>query len=138
LILADGFFEPHHENGVPIPHFCYQPTHEEPSGDLFLSAGLYNDLDSETLTTTILTTAANSFFTEIHNKKKRMPLVLDSNYYMDWLDQGLPEQSINELIASGFTNNAFSAHPVSRDLYKCNLDTNKPYIVEEVEKGTLF
>lgn len=138
LILADGFFEPHHENGVPTPHFCYQPTHEEPSGDLFLFAGLYNDLDSELLTTTILTTTANSFFAEIHNKKKRMPLVLDSSYYMDWLDEGLPEQSINELITTGFTSNTFSAHPVSRDLYKRHLDTNKPYIVEEIEKDTLF
>ncbi len=39
LILADGFFEPHHENGVANPYFCYQPSKEYPEGDLFLFAG---------------------------------------------------------------------------------------------------
>ena len=24
LNLADDFYEPHHENGIPIPFFCYQ------------------------------------------------------------------------------------------------------------------
>lgn len=53
LILADGFYEPHHENGVAIPYFCYQPSDEEPTGDLFLFAGIYNELDSEEYTATI-------------------------------------------------------------------------------------
>jgi len=138
LILADGFYEPHHENGVPIPYFCYQPSADEPNGSLFLFAGLYNDLGSEGFTTTILTTDANDFFADIHNKKKRMPLVLEADYYLDWLDDGLPEPSVNELMASGFTNKKFEAHPVSRDLYKKGINTNKPYIIEKVEKGTLF
>ncbi len=138
LILADGFFEPHHENNQAIPYFCYQPSSDEPAGDLFLFAGLYNRLDSETITASILTTTANPFFAEIHNKKKRMPLVLDQNYYLDWLDDGLSQQSLNELMATGFTTKAFKAHPVSRDLYKRNVDTNKPFIVEEVETGRLF
>ena len=77
LILADGFYEPHHENGKAIPYFCFQPSKEYPEGDLFLFAGLYNELDDSSLTTTILTTEANNFFAEVHNKKKRMPLILD-------------------------------------------------------------
>lgn len=47
---------------------------------------------------TILTTEPNDFFAEVHNKKKRMHLVLDENYYHDLLDDGLNEQSVNELM----------------------------------------
>lgn len=138
LILADGFFEPHHENGQAIPYFCYQPSKAYPEGDLFLFAGLYTELNDNTLTTTILTTEANPFFMEVHNKGKRMPLILDNMLLEDWLDDGLNTQSINELMATGFTNNSFKAHPVSSDFYKKNIDTNKPYIIEPVEKNTLF
>jgi len=138
LILADGFFEPHHENGIAIPYFCYQPTKLFPKGDLFLFAGLYSELDDNTLTTTILTTEANPFFMEVHNKGKRMPLVLDSTYFQDWLDHGTTNQDINELMVTGIDKKEFKAHPVSRDLYKKDVDTNKSYITDPVEKNTLF
>jgi putative SOS response-associated peptidase YedK len=138
LILADGFFEPHHENGQAIPYFCYQPSTEYPEGDLFLFAGLYNALDDSTLNTTILTTEANSFFMEVHNKGKRMPLILDPLYFGDWLDNGISDQAINEMMAIGLTRKEFKAHPISRDLYKKGIDTNKPYIIEPVQKNTLF
>ena len=101
-------------------------------------AGLYSELDNNTLTTTIITTEANDFFSIVHNKKKRMPLVLDQVFYEDWLDNGINAQTINEIITQGFTSKAFKAHPVSRDLYKKGIDTNKPYIVKPVEKETLF
>lgn len=138
LILADGFYEPHHVNGVPVPYFCYQPSKDYPEGDLFLFAGLYNELDTDLFTATILTTEANSFFSEVHNKKKRMPLVLADDLYEDWLDEGMTQPQLNELMAFGFTSNEFKAHPVSRDLYKKGIDTNKPYIIQQVQKNTLF
>lgn len=138
LILADGFYEPHHKNGISIPHFCYQPSQEHPEGDLFLFAGLYNELDDDSLTTTILTTEANTFFAEVHNKQKRMPLVLDPNSIEDWLDDGMNTQQLNEIMSVGFTREKFKAHPVSRDLYKKGVDTNKPYIIEPAQKDTLF
>tara|TARA_R110002073_G_scaffold4213_1_gene27957 strand:- start:98353 stop:99084 length:732 start_codon:yes stop_codon:yes gene_type:complete len=138
LILADGFYEPHHENGVTIPYFCYQPSKEYPEGDLFMFAGLYTELDADVYTATILTTTANDFFAEVHNKRKRMPLVLADDLYEDWLDEGLNFQTLNELMAHGFTSNEFRAHAVSRDFYKKGIDTNKPYIVEPVERDTLF
>ena len=138
LILVDGFFEPHHENGKAIPYFCYQPSETHPEGELFLFAGLYNELNDNTLSATILTTEANDFFMEVHNKGKRMPLVLDPHYFEDWLDDGMSTQEINELMTTGISTKPFSAHPVSRDFYKKGIDTNKPYIIEEVQKDTLF
>ncbi|WP_242117459.1 SOS response-associated peptidase [Aestuariivivens sediminicola] len=138
LVLADGFFEPHHENGVSMPYFCYQPSEVYPEGDLFLFAGLYNELDDARITTTILTVEANAFFAEIHNKRKRMPLVLAEDLYEDWLDEGQSQPQLNELMATGFTTQEFQAHPVTRDLYKRGIDTNTPEFVKAVDKGTLF
>ncbi|BAO75794.1 SOS response-associated peptidase [Winogradskyella sp. PG-2] len=138
LILADGFFEPHHENSKAIAYFCYQPSESNLESNIFLFAGLYNEIDDTTLSATILTTKANDFFMEVHNKGKRMPLVLDPHYFEDWLDDGMSDQEINEIMAKGFTKKEFKAHPVSRDFYKKNIDTNKPYIIEEAQKDTLF
>ena len=138
LILSDGFFEPHHENGKANPYFCYQPTKDYPEGNLFLFAGLYNELDDNTLTTTIITTEANAFFSEVHNKKKRMPLILEKGLFEDWLDEGTSSQSLSEIMATGFTRNEFKAYPVSRDLYKKGIDTNRPYIIEPIPKDSLF
>lgn len=138
LILADGFFEPNQLNNVATPYFCYQPSTEFPDGDLFLFAGLYNELDNDSVSATILTVEANPFFAEVHNKQKRMPLVLNDNYYKDWLSNDLSVNTIKELIDSGFTTKEFKAHPVSRDLYQKDIDTNKPHSIEEVAKDTLF
>ena len=101
-------------------------------------AGLYNEFDDDLFTTTIITIEANEFFSEVHNKKKRMPLVLAEDLYDDWLDEGINSQTLNELMAFGFTSNEFKAHPVSRNLYKKSIDTNMPYIVEEVKNHKLF
>ena len=138
LILADGFYEPHHENGKATPYFCYQPSAANPEGDLFLFAGLYNELDDNKLSATILTTEANAFFMEVHNKGKRMPLVLDAHYYEDWLDEELSIPEVNELMAAGITTKPFGAYPVSNDLYKRNIDTNRPSIIKPEQKDTLF
>ncbi|MGJ8665079.1 MAG: SOS response-associated peptidase [Patiriisocius sp.] len=141
IILVDGFFEPHKESGVSIPHFCYIPTDKFKDGrDLFAFAGIYSSLDDTTdaYTCSILTTEANDFFAEVHNVKKRMPLVLDSGLYSEWFNGGLSEENIKELMKHGFTSKDFSAHPVSRDLYKRGIDSNKEYIISPVDKGTLF
>ncbi len=139
LIIADGFFEPTHIGGVAVPHFCYQPTNEyEDGSDIFVFAGIYNEIQEDAYTASIITTEANEFFAKVHNKRKRMPLVLDETFVDEWLSDGLNDSQLNELLAVGFTRDEFKAHPVSRDLYKKGINTNKPYIVESVDSETLF
>ncbi len=141
IILVDGFFEPHKKGGVSIPNFCYIPSKQYNDGrDLFAFAGIYSEIDktSDSFTCSILTTEANDFFEEIHNVKKRMPLVLDKELYHEWFNEGLDKENITELMKNGFTSKEFSAHPVSRDLYKRGLNTNQEYIIEHINKETLF
>ena len=141
LIIADGFFEPHKTAGNSIPYFCYIPTDKYADNrDLFVFGGIYSEVDDDTnqFTCSILTMEANPFFTEVHNVKKRQPLVLDEELYGEWFNPDLNEENVLELIKNGFTSKEFKAHPVSTDLYKRNLNTNKPYIIEEVPPPNLL
>ena len=127
LVLADGFFEPHHQAGGVQPYYCYLPQQA-----LFCFAGIYTQMASGAYTVSILTMAANPFFAEIHNTKKRMPLVLDPSKQGAWLDPNLSDADIQELINNGFIQQDFKAHAVSSDLYKRQIDTNTPRILEPI------
>ena len=136
LIIADGFFEPHHTGGKAIPYYCYLQEFK-----LFTFAGIYNESGNDYRTVTMLTTEANDFFSEVHNKKKRMPLVLDKNIEGEWLNPNLVDGDLQDLMAASFTKEEFKAHPVTRDLYKRGIDTNTPRAlekIEETETGRLF
>lgn len=142
LILADGFFEPHKQGKASIPNFCYIPTTEFEDGrDFFMYAGLYSEIEEDIFTCSIITTEANTFFAEIHNVKKRMPLVLEEELINEWFNDSLSETNVTELMKHGFTHKDFKAHPVSRNLYKRDVDTNTANILEPVKQdgtGTLF
>jgi len=139
LIIADGFFEPHRRNNMSIPYYCYIPTDEFDDGrDLFVFAGIYNEHTDESLSCSIITTEANDFFSEIHNVKKRMPLVLNNDLKGEWLQEDLKDTHISDLLKIGFTKKEFKAHSVSRNLYDRKRITNEPSILEPVNYTTLF
>ena len=107
IIPSTGFFEWKHENRNKIPYFIF------PSNDtVFSMAGLFdtweNPLTKEINTTfSILTCEANSFMAEIHNAKKRMPLILPKKQEGNWLqDEGEIQDYLKDL------NHELDAHPV--------------------------
>ncbi|MFT5582311.1 MAG: putative SOS response-associated peptidase YedK [Psychromonas sp.] len=86
IIPSTGFFEYHTNDKEKVPYFIY-PKQDS----LFSMAGLYDealDLQSGEIVQsfTILTCPANSKMEEIHNTKKRMPVLLDANGENDWLE----------------------------------------------------
>jgi putative SOS response-associated peptidase YedK len=86
IIPSTGFFEWKHENKQKIPHFIY-PTNDS----VFSMAGLYDtwmDPHSNQILNsfTIITSKANDFMAEIHNSKKRMPLILNAKDEENWLN----------------------------------------------------
>jgi putative SOS response-associated peptidase YedK len=88
LVLIDGFYEWKwlDEKGKHKQKYLITlPTHEA-----FACAGLYSHwMDKntgETINTyTILTTEANGLMSEIHNSKKRMPVIIHSSNEQSWL-----------------------------------------------------
>ena len=133
LILADGFFEPHTYVKPGTKTEKKQPYYITlPEQKLFYFAGLFNKLDEELYTVTILTLDANDTMAKIHNTKKRMPLILDEQFTENWIDPTLNEKQIKNLINVSFTNERLNYHPVSNAIYKRGVDTNKPEILKPV------
>jgi putative SOS response-associated peptidase YedK len=115
LILADGFYEWHTEGGVKIPYFISLA-----SGEPFAFAGLWEhwqskDSDESLQTATIVTTAANDFLSQLHN---RMPVVLDPESGGRWLDgdMGMLEKAVAN-------SPGFRAWPVDRKVNNARNDT---------------
>jgi putative SOS response-associated peptidase YedK len=86
LVLTNGFYEWHTEGKHKIPYFIGLKSETG-----FALAGLHdtwtNPLTGEILNTfTVITTRANPMMEEIHNLKKRMPVILSPENEARWLD----------------------------------------------------
>lgn len=88
LVVADGFFEWKKEGAIKKPYYIRLKSREP-----FGFAGLYSDWHSpeggKIVTSTIITTDANSVLAPIHD---RMPVIVPAKVIVDWLDTG-PGQS---------------------------------------------
>ena len=101
LILATGFYEWHTDGNKKTPYFIGLKDQEA-----FALAGLYdqwtNPETAEKINTfTMITTRANPMMEEIHNLKKRMPVILTPGTEQNWLD----------LESDPVKNNLFEPYP---------------------------
>ena len=82
----------------------------------------------------MITVDANPLFEKVHNKAKRMPLVLDRKYEAEWIDQGQSESVIKDIMHEGFTSKHFTAHPVINYRLKKNWDIkNSAKVIQPAE-----
>jgi len=140
IILADGFFEPHSFNSKNYPYYI---KYEDES--IMGIAAIYSKTYDGIYTVSLITTTANSYFEEIHNKKNkydeyRMPLILDEGVEKKWLNSSLPIQDVNSLLSS-FTNKKFQSYTVSKDVMNSHIETDYRDILKKVEYqelNTLF
>lgn len=89
LIIADGFYEWKWLTKSGSSKQKYLIT--LPDENLFAFAGIWsawvNPVTNKTINSySIVTTAANKLMEEIHNTKKRMPVILEPNQEKDWLN----------------------------------------------------
>ncbi|MBK8807347.1 MAG: SOS response-associated peptidase [Bacteroidales bacterium] len=144
LIPASGFFEWRHINKERIPYYI-STTDDE----LFVFAGIYNhSIDAHGATAhsfAIVTTPANTLMEEIHNTKKRMPLILPSHEAALWLDAKQETAKLQSLIKP-FESNLLKAHSVRKFSPAAILDINsiaEPYKYQHIpnlfeKPNTLF
>jgi putative SOS response-associated peptidase YedK len=88
IVIADGFYEWKWLDSSGKKKQKYLIT--MPDESLFSFAGLYAVWTHPVtgnikITYTIVTTEANEFMAEIHNHKKRMPIILDEEQEQNWL-----------------------------------------------------
>ncbi len=132
LITAHGFFEYHTESNQKTPYYIRLKTEE-----IFAFAGIcdhwMNSATGEIFNTfSILTTAANPLMEEIHNTKKRMPVILHKEKELEWIDPVSPKSILMELLKP-FPQDLMAAHVVSRKISERNTDGSNPKLIEKVE-----
>jgi putative SOS response-associated peptidase YedK len=93
LVLASGFFE--------WRHFT-PPWVDEQTGEM---------VDSFS----ILTTAANSLMAQVHNKKKRMPVILPEEEASEWIRAELSVERISALAKFQIESSKLNAITIAKD-----------------------
>jgi putative SOS response-associated peptidase YedK len=120
LILSSGFYEWRHykptgaSKEIAYPYFITLKNQS-----LFYMAGIFQPwTDKETGETmdtfSIVTTKANAFMEQIHNKKKRMPTILTEAQASEWLNPSLTESKIMELASIPYNANQLSAYTLDK------------------------
>lgn len=129
LVWTNGFFEHRWEDPkgkVKTPYFIYMKDKKP-----FCFGGLYSHWarpDSGELLTTfsIITTEANSLMAEIHNNKKRMPLVLTNDMQDIWLGD-LDKEGIKSMMQP-LPDGILTAHTISKLITNFKEDRNVPEV----------
>ena len=120
LVLSSGFFEwRHYKPAGAIKEIAYPYFITIKEQSLFYMAGIFQPwTDKETGETmdtfSIVTTKANAFMEQIHNKKKRMPTILTEAQASEWLNPSLSESKIMELASSAYDANQLSAYTLDK------------------------
>jgi putative SOS response-associated peptidase YedK len=111
LILADGFYEWKKQPGSKnkVPYFIHMQDRQP-----FAFAGLWDEWvspdGSQIRSCTIVTTEPNDFMAPIHN---RMPVILPSDAYTQWLDTAPQTRENLQPLIKPFPADEMAAYPVS-------------------------
>ena len=77
------------------------------------------------------------FLFKIHNKKNRQPVILNAEQVNEWLDNGLKEEGIANLLKAHFDEDQLNLHTVSTDLFHPKVNSDVEEILDRVEYGEL-
>jgi putative SOS response-associated peptidase YedK len=130
LIPCTGFYEWKHLNRgrTKIPHFI-KLTHDK----LFSLAGLYSrwrnpESDRYIYTYSVLTTRANKLMDEIHNTKRRMPVIISREHERDWLNKSLSKDDVMDLCRP-ISESVMTAYSVGKLISMKDADKNVPEVM---------
>jgi putative SOS response-associated peptidase YedK len=132
IIPVNGFFEWKTVEKEKIPYFI-QPT----DGAYFSLAGIYNSWHNrqtnEIISTfSILTTPANELMAEIHNLKKRMPLIIQQGQEPHWVQPTASTASIRSMMQP-YDYSRMKAYTISKMVNNSRNNRNVPEILRPVE-----
>lgn len=126
LVLADGFFEFREVNKKKYPYFI-----QLKEGKPFTIAGIYDNwtnrvTGSITSSFSILTTDANPLMEKIHNRKKRMPVILPGGLENSWVANELEPEALKQ----PYPESEMEAWTISRLLTSRQSNPNVPEVID--------
>lgn len=129
LLLGSGFYEWRWYRGVAYPYFVRLKNQE-----VFFMAGIWQPwTDKETgekLTTfALVTTRANALIARVHNKRKRMPVVLPQALQEEWMQPELAEERIGAIARFQYPAEEMEAWTVRKD-FRERTNPQEPYRYE--------
>ena len=131
LLPVSAFYEWKEFKGQKYPYFIYP----EDNSSFFLGSVYDEWLDHSSgnlrKSFSIVTTTANSLMETIHNTKKRMPLILNVEDSLDWLNNNLKRNDIQQLIKP-YPENKMTAHTISKAANHVGNNRNVREIMNEV------
>lgn len=126
LLYVNGFYEPHKVKGQKETQnfYIYRPNKE--IFTLGVVYSIFKDYENNHTypTFSIITTAANPLLEEIHNEKKRMPLIIPQSNRAAWLEASSKEE-VEKLMVP--YDEELHSHQVFR-VTGAKGDTNRPDI----------
>ena len=131
LLLSSGFYEWRHYRGVAYPYFV-----KVKDKDLFYMAGIWQPwTDKESgekmITFALVTTKANKLIAKVHNKRKRMPVVLTDELKEEWLQKDLSEKRIKEIATFQYPSEEMEAWTIRKD-FRESTDPQEYYEYEKL------
>lgn len=130
IVLSSGFYEWRHYKGKTYPYFI--TVQDKP---LFPMAGVWQAwVDKETGekldTFSLVTTSANELMTQVHNNKKRMPVILTDEQAREWLRKDLPEEEVAQLATAHYPY-TLQAQTIVKD-FRTALNPMEPFTYPEL------
>jgi putative SOS response-associated peptidase YedK len=130
LVLVDGFYEWHEESNKKYPYYIRLRNQAA-----FALAGIwdiwFNEVTGETRNTfSIITTRANSLMEQIHNTRKRMPVILRQEDEQKWLGSEIDREQIASLL-SPYDDKEMDAYKVSPLISRRGENTNTPEVMQK-------
>lgn len=128
LILCSGFFEWQKVKGKKYPYYISLKNDE-----IFVFGGIWSSwADTETgeiiNTYAIITVEANELVGKIHNTKKRMPLILEPEKALKWIDKKTSEKDIKQMMQPVGASQ-MKAHTIKKFMPIKPGDSYKPEII---------
>lgn len=120
LVLASGFYEWRHYTPPAGKDTAYPYYIDLIGQEYFFMAGIYNpwvDQQSGEVVDSfsILTTKANSLMEQVHNKKKRMPVILPEEEAAEWIKADLPIEKISSIARFSIPSEKLQARSIIKN-----------------------
>ena len=136
LVIADGFFEWRYFQGKNYPYYIKLKNREA-----FSIAGLWDCWDNNTTgeqvySYTIITTEANPLMAKIHNKKKRMPAILNKEDEQKWINPSINKEEALALLKP-FNEKEMEAYTISKLITARGEDPNVPAVINPFQYNNL-
>jgi putative SOS response-associated peptidase YedK len=136
LVPSTGFFEARHYSGYKVPYKVSLHDYK-----IFTFAGfheIWQGFDNSFLETfTILTTRANHIMKYVHNKKRRMPVILTLENEKRWLDPNCSSTQFVKLFEP-FKEVLMKAESITNLVFKKGVNTDVPEVLDTQDYGEGF